>query len=78
MRIGRCQIIGFCAVLFAASFAQAQEQRDWAQRMFSELEHDFGNVASGADTRHHIQVKNIYQEQVRILNVGTKIGRAHV
>jgi len=73
MRIGYCRIVGFCALLFAASLASGQEL-DWAQRMFSEMEHDFGTVASGSDTRHQIEIKNIYQEQVRILNVGTTCG----
>ncbi len=73
MRIGHCRIIGFCAVFLVSSLGNAQEL-DWAQRMFSELEHDFGTVASGSDTRHQIEIKNIYEEQVRILNVGTTCG----
>lgn len=47
---------------------------NWAERMFSELKHDFGNVAKGADARHHITIKNLYEEEVRVLNVGTTCG----
>ncbi|MCA9074084.1 MAG: DUF1573 domain-containing protein [Planctomycetaceae bacterium] len=56
-----------------APSASAQEL-DWAQKMFSQLKVEFGNVASGSDTRTQIEVKNIYKEQVRILNVGTTCG----
>lgn len=56
-----------------APSASAQEL-DWAEKMFSDLKVEFGNVASGSDTRTQIAVKNIYKEQVRILNVGTTCG----
>ncbi|MFV0444020.1 MAG: DUF1573 domain-containing protein [Planctomycetaceae bacterium] len=42
--------------------------------MFSELEHDFGVVARGADVRHRIQIKNLYKETVTISNVSTSCG----
>lgn len=47
---------------------------DWAEKMFSELNHDFGSVARGADVRHKIQVKNLYEETIRISNVSTTCG----
>ena len=47
---------------------------DWAEKMFSELSHDFGSVARGADVRHKIQVKNLYEETIRISNVSTTCG----
>ena len=60
----------------SAQLAQAQQGRtlNWAEKMFSELKHDFGNVAKGADARHTITVTNLYEESVRILNVGTTCG----
>jgi len=42
--------------------------------MFSELQHDFGTVARGADTRSILIVENIYEEDVTIDNVGTTCG----
>lgn len=57
----------------ATSPTQAQEL-NWAERMFSALRHDFGTVAKGADARHSISVQNIYEEDVRLLNVGTTCG----
>jgi len=62
----------FCAVS-SASLAFAQDL-NWAEKMFSELKHDFGTVARGADTRTYIYVTNIYEEDVSITNVGTTCG----
>lgn len=50
------------------------EEQGWAERMFSELSYDFGNIARGSDARHIIEVENPYQETVRITNVGTTCG----
>ena len=50
------------------------DQRTWAQKMFSELEHDFGNVAAGADVQHTLTITNPYQETVRIVGVDKTCG----
>jgi hypothetical protein len=55
----------------ATVFAQ---ELNWAEKMFSELKHDFGTVARGADTRSTIVLTNIYEEDVTIDNVGTTCG----
>lgn len=52
----------------------ANDGDDWAKKMFSELSHDFGSVARGADVRHKIAVKNLYEETIRITNVSTTCG----
>lgn len=62
------------AVACGASSAADAQQLNWAQKMFSELKHDFGTVARGADARHTITVKNIYQEPMRVVHVGTTCG----
>ncbi|MCA9028221.1 MAG: DUF1573 domain-containing protein [Planctomycetaceae bacterium] len=68
------QLLAACLLMVGISSRVSAQELDWAQKMFSELKVDFGNVASGSDTRHQIEVKNIYKEQVRILNVGTTCG----
>lgn len=69
--------VGACAIAFAilphSAFSQ-QRQLNWAEKMFSELSHDFGTVARGADTRATLVVTNIYEEDVTIVNVGTTCG----
>lgn len=54
--------------------AQGRRQLNWAERTLSELKHDFGTVARGADARHTITVTNVYEEDLRLLNVGTTCG----
>ena len=78
-------IVATAGLMFASAAAQdaaspvLQEAvpragEDWAEQMFSERSHDFGSVARGADVRHNIQVKNLYEETIRISNVGTTCG----
>ncbi len=61
------------AVLLPAVSSPAEEL-NWAEKMFSELEHDFGVVARGADVRHRIYLKNLYEETVTIAGVSTTCG----
>lgn len=63
-----------CAAVCGATAAAQAQNLNWAEKMFSQLRHDFGTVAKGADARHTITVKNIYEEDVRLLNVGTTCG----
>jgi len=64
-----------CLFLTWSASAAAQEL-DWAQKMFSKLEHDFGVVARGADVRYRIKIKNLYKETAHISNVRTTCGCA--
>ena len=42
---------------------------EWAMKMFSETNHDFGVVASGAEVKARITITNKYEETVRISSV---------
>jgi len=66
----------FVLTLLLSSFSTTplQAQENWATKMFSELKHDFGTVARGADTRAILTIQNIYEEDVTIDNVGTTCG----
>jgi len=46
----------------------------WAEKMFSELEHDFGVVARGSDAKYRITINNLYQEDVHIQQITTTCG----
>jgi len=59
------------ALCLLPSNSQAQE---WAEKMFSSLEHDFGSVARGADTEHRFKIKNLYKEDIHIAGVRTSCG----
>jgi len=59
------------AVFFTGSTAWAQ---NWAEKMFDKLEHDFGVVARGADTRYRIMFTNKYLETVHISDIRKSCG----
>lgn len=62
-------------VLFVGWTASASAQdQNWAQKMFEKLDHNFGVVATGADVRYRLKIKNIYKETVHISNVRTTCG----
>ena len=50
------------------------EAQNWAERMFSDLSHDFGNVARGADVKHVLTIENPYEETVRIVSIDKTCG----
>ncbi len=61
------------AVLVGGGRANAQDT-NWAAKMFDKLEHDFGVVARGADTRYRLKITNKYQPAVHIAEVKTSCG----
>ncbi len=66
-----------CAVLalsVGSGVYAAERQLNWAEKMLSELSHDFGVVTHGADVRHQIKIHNPYAVDVRIVDVGTTCG----
>lgn len=54
--------------------AANQQALNWAEKMFSQRNQDFGHVAKGADVRHSIIIKNIYEEDVQIGAVTSSCG----
>lgn len=66
-----------CAVSFVAlpwSVCCAQSDPNWAQKMFAESRHDFGDVAKGASVNYRLKLTNLYLETVHIANVRTSCG----
>lgn len=49
-------------------------QSSWVYKLFDEKNHDFGNVARGADVKHRLKVTNPFQETVRVVSVGKTCG----
>ncbi|MEZ6068228.1 MAG: DUF1573 domain-containing protein [Planctomycetaceae bacterium] len=62
------------AIVFGAARSGVADELNWAQKMFSQLDHNFGVVASGAEVSQRIQIRNLYKETVTIANVGTSCG----
>ncbi len=61
-------------VILASCVAQLAAGEEWVAKMFPEKKHDFGNVARGADTVYRFPVKNIYKQDVEIVNVRSSCG----
>jgi hypothetical protein len=68
----RVRILTVVAATLACStsaFAQP-----WAQKMFKDTEHDFGDVARGAKTEYEFELTNIYKEDIHIAAVKASCG----
>src|SRR5687768_11060148 len=46
----------------------------WVAKMFAEREYNFGTVARGADTVYRFPVKNIYKQDIELVNVRSSCG----
>lgn len=71
-----------CAVLLAANGAAVRGQSTttptksltWAERMFAQLEYDFGVVTRGADVRHRIAIHNPFGEPITLQSAKSTCG----
>lgn len=70
----RSILCGLCLVVLPVSTACAQAPLNWAEQMFEEHRHDFGDVARGADVVYRVKFKNIYQQPVHVATVGSSCG----
>lgn len=52
----------------------ASPQSSWVYQLFDEKNHDFGNVARGAETKHRLKVTNPFEETVEVVSVGKTCG----
>lgn len=62
---------GLAVIFLTASTLPAQ---DWARRLFSASEHDFGSVARGAKAEYAFLVTNNLQDDVHIVSVRSSCG----
>ncbi len=68
-------IIRLTIVLLATlSATTASAEKNWAEKMFNKLGHNFGTVARGADTVYRFEVTNLYKETMHITNVTSSCG----
>jgi Protein of unknown function (DUF1573) len=67
----RSVVLANLLLVVVTSVAPAKE---WAQKMFSATQHDFGHVARGAKAEFAFEVQNQYEEDVHIADVRTSCG----
>lgn len=69
-----CCLLVLSAATASPGAEPARQNLNWAEKMFAELEHDFGVVMHGSDVRHRIAITNSYGEPITIDNVSTTCG----
>ncbi len=74
MRIQSLPILICGLILLASHSPLAAQDSRWAERMFSELKHDFGVVARGSDTKYRLKITNNIPQPVHIADVTTTCG----
>jgi hypothetical protein len=63
------------AIIWSASLAaQSALAEQWVDKMVADREHNFGTVARGADTVYRFPVKNIYKQDIELVNVRSSCG----
>ena len=72
-RIVGSALVGLVLVTLGVGSARAGAQ-NWAERMFTELGHDFGPVPRGAVVRHNFAMTNRTAESLTILDVRASCG----
>jgi hypothetical protein len=65
--------LGF-AVFLLLLIAGASPGQEWAKKLFSDFDHDFGTVARGAKEEYRFEMVNCYVEDVHIRSVRTSCG----
>ncbi len=61
-------------ILFGTSFINQLAAQEWAEKMFSKTDHDFGTVARGADTVYRFEITNLYKQPMHITGVRSSCG----
>lgn len=63
--------VGWVLLLAACSVSARAQQGGWAEPLFEKLDHDFGIVARGAETKYRLKLTNKYPDAVHILSANT-------
>ncbi|MHB8897641.1 MAG: DUF1573 domain-containing protein [Thermoguttaceae bacterium] len=62
------------ALLLLVMLASAGSAQTWAEKMFQERVHDFGDVARGAKAEFRYELTNLYEEDVHLVSVTSSCG----
>ena len=61
-------------LMVAGALVDPLSAQDWAEKMFNQVEHNFGTVARGADTVHRFEITNLYKQPMTITAVRSTCG----
>ena len=62
------------AALFVSLLGSSVSAKEWANKMFETLEHDFETVARGAHAEFDFKLRNLYKEDIHIAGVRSSCG----
>src|SRR5690348_5886935 len=69
------KFLALVAVVVSSPLVHAQQQGAWADKLFgTELVHDFGNVARGAQLKFTFKMNNIYKVPLEITDIKVQCG----
>ncbi len=63
-----------CATLLLLTLTSALSAQEWAEKMFQQRVHEFGDVARGAKAEYRYELTNLYEEDVHIVSVSSSCG----
>ena len=66
--------ISMTLVVLTSLLVNPLSAQDWAEKMFTTLEHDFGTVARGAETVYRFEIRNLYKQTMHITGVRSSCG----
>ncbi len=67
-------IVSLSLVILVAMLAAPASAQQWAEKMFTTLDHDFGTVARGAETVYRFEITNLYKQPMQITGVSSSCG----
>jgi len=67
-------MLGLFSATLTGIVAAPTAAQEWAEKMFSKLEHDFGTVARGAETVYRFEITNKYKQPMTITGVSSSCG----
>ena len=62
------------ALILCGTFVEQVDAQKWAKDLFSEFSHDFGDVTKGETPEYRFKLKNIYNEDINIIQVFSSCG----
>lgn len=70
----RSSLTGCIALLSLMSLASSANAQNWAEKMFTETNHDFRVVGRGTKAEYKFEFRNLYEETVHVQGVRSSCG----
>ena len=73
---GGCLVVRpvFASLLILMTVSAVADAQQWAQKLFSQTEYDFGTLARGSQPEYSFQLTNLYEQEVHISGIRSSCG----